>query len=233
VSHHELSCPSLAATPAAPLRGLPSSSGSCSGAAQEPEISQGLMIVPGRPGDRQLIGGDRRPGVMSLHQAELEAGWLQLFVDHGFVAQHFLTLTFDPKRWQSISPYKAMGLWRWWLQEVNRNLGGHDFKRRCKHSLLSYAVGVDYHSSGDVHLHAVVDGWFDYNFAHKTWQARCGFLGIDQVTDPAESLKHVLKYIRKADDFGPAVWFHRLPVRHPPADRLREGQLASGGACQG
>jgi hypothetical protein len=160
-----------------------------------------------------------------VNQGELEAGWLQLFEEHGFVAQHFLTFTFDPKRWQSISPHKAMGLFRWWLQEVNRDLGGKNYKRMCKHSLVSYAVGVDYHSSGDVHLHAVVDGWFDYSLAHKAWQARCGFLGIDQVTDPVGSLRHVLKYIRKADDFWPSVWFHRSPNRHPPADRLADGLI--------
>jgi len=237
VNHHELSCPSSAAGPAASLPASDAGAGTwadgqASGDQPADELA-GLMIIAGRGGDDQGMTRGRRPGVMSLHQAELEAGWLQLFTEHGFVAMSFVTFTFDPKRWQSISPYKAMALFKWWLGMVNRELGGHDYKRKCKHSLLSYAVGVDYHSSGDVHLHAVIDGWFDYSSARKLWGSRCGFLDTEEVRDPVASLQHVLKYIRKADDFGPAVWFHRSPVRHPPADRLREGQLASGGACQG
>jgi len=175
----------------------------------------------------QLPG--RRPGVMSAHQAELEAGWLRLFEERGFVAQSFLTFTWrqgeGPGQWHGVTPHKGMGLFQWWLQEVNRDLGGRNYKRACKHSLLSYAVGVDHHASGELHLHAVIDGWFDYGLAHKIWQARCGFLWIDEVKDPTGSLRHVLKYIRKADDFGPCVWFHRSPNRYPPADRLPEGLI--------
>jgi hypothetical protein len=165
---------------------------------------------------------------LSCRQSEIEQAWLSLFESHGFIAQSFVTFTFDPKRWQTISPYKAMGLFRWWLQEVNRQLGGRDYKRKCKHSLLSYAVGVDYHRSGDVHLHAVIDGWFDYSCARKVWGRRCGFMGIDQVTDPVGSLQHVLKYIRKADDFGPAVWFHRSPARRPASIPEKAPGLGAG-----
>jgi hypothetical protein len=166
-------------------------------------------------------------------QVELANAWLQLFQDRGFLAMSFLTFTFDPKRWKSISPHKAMGLFKWWLVKINRDLGGKNYKRRCKHSLISYAVGVDYHKSGDVHLHAVIDGWFDYSLARRVWGDRCGFLGIDRVTNSDASLRHVLKYIRKGDDFGPSFWFNKMPVRDRPAGRSISGKLGFGGACQG
>jgi hypothetical protein len=94
------------------------------------------------------------------------------------------------------------------VRYLNERVGGKLYRRKWGHSYFSYIVGTEFHKSGAVHLHALVDNYIDFNAAHAFWQARCGWLWIRVVDDREKSLRYVLKYVTKGD-YKLSVWLQK------------------------
>jgi hypothetical protein len=119
-----------------------------------------------------------------------------------------LTLTFDSRR-HGISVEGALFMWRRLVQQLNEDQGGKAYRDKWGHCYFGYLVGVEFHKSGVVHLHVVVDNWLDYRRVHGWWNEFCGFAWIKQLDDGGLSaLKYVVKYVMKSDQ-APTVWIQR------------------------
>jgi hypothetical protein len=124
------------------------------------------------------------------------------------MAVSHLTLTFDSRR-HGMSVEGALFMWRRLVQQLNEDLGGHAYRDKWGHCYFGYLVGVEFHKSGVVHLHVVVDNWIDYRRVHAWWNEFCGFAWIKQLDDGGlAALKYVVKYVMKSDQ-APSVWLQR------------------------
>jgi hypothetical protein len=121
-----------------------------------------------------------------------------------------MTLTFDPKRRPEANRDQTLWFWRRLVEHLNTLKGGKRYRNKWGHSYFGYVAGVEHHRNGMPHLHVVVDSWVDYSEVIAWWFARCGFVKIRRVDNPAEALAYVLKYVVK-DDGLPTWWFQ--PIR--------------------
>lgn len=124
-----------------------------------------------------------------------------------FLAQSFLTLTFDQKK-QATSVEGALWWWRRLVQHLNTRMASGKYRDKWGHSYFGYVVGVEFHKSGVVHLHALVDNYIDYAEVHSWWGDRCGFAWIRKVKDRASDIRYVMKYVVKADS-APTIFLQR------------------------
>jgi hypothetical protein len=165
---------------------------------------------------------------------DVQAGWVDLALERGFRAGTFWTLTFDEGRVGRVTPERALSAWRWIVRVLNEGMHGKGYRQWCKHSSWSYIAGVDYSSLGAVHLHAVVDGWVDFNQLHRVWGKAYGFVWT-KVVEPGEdervALAHVVKYATKGSD-RLAFWFRDRPPLRTPPNPASCPAAAPGGACQ-
>jgi hypothetical protein len=138
-----------------------------------------------------------------------------------------VTMTFDPQRRGPVSEAQALWWWRRLVRRLNEEIGGKHYRDKWGHSYFGYIAGVEYHKSGAVHMHAVVDNWIDFGLAHACWQAWNGWLWIRKCDqDPAAALRYVVKYVTKADQ-RPSWWFQREPRVIDP-DTGRSFRVSSG-----
>lgn len=159
----------------------------------------------------------------------LRHDWVDFAQAHGFIASHFLTLTFDEDRTGRVVPERALVCWRGVVRSLNKWQWGHRFERKYGRSSFSYIAAVDYSELGAVHLHIVVDGFLPYSLLHSMWNDRFGFAWVEPV-DTAEdnrvALAHVTKYSMKAEGALVDFFFARIVVRArwTNAERGRRGE---------
>ena len=164
-----------------------------------------LSIAPGAPAGA--------PGA-SLGPAGTRAGqadWLAWFSSVGFAPTSFITLTFD-NRFAEVGPDWVRGLWKKLVHELNKDVGGRDYRRKFKHSYFSYVMTLEYQTRGALHVHALVDNWIDYELLHRLWNSYAGFAWVKRVHPSSEhEMRYVLKYV--TNDAAPLVWFKRNKVQ--------------------
>ena len=154
--------------------------------------------------------------------------WADFFAEKKFVGMSHLTLTFDLKRWVAtgVSVDSALFMWRRLVQALNENaLRTKDYQRKVGHSYFGYVVGVEFHKSGVVHLHAVVDNWIDYAFVHEWWNKRCGFAWITKLKIGVEDKKHGIRYALKYAIKSGCDPVYFLQKRRREIARVRLGDL--------
>ena len=133
---------------------------------------------------------------------------LQFATDNRFFSHAMLTLTFDRKRYQTVTVDRALWEWRYLLQRLNQYMGGKNYRKKWGHSYFGYIVGIEPHRDGVYHLHAVVDNWISFPLVHQIWNDRCGFAWCRITTEPMVATRYVLKYILKSD-LRPTFFFPR------------------------
>lgn len=192
-----------------------------SGEASEVEGSRDAPLADGIGGavadGHERRGGDsgRPPGAGWSPSERVDREreeWARFLLCEGFVPKSHITLTFDRKK-QAVQRAGAVKLWRALVRVLNSRLGGVEYRRRWGHSYFSYVLGVEFHKSGAVHMHAAVDRYVDYVLLRAWWEAHCGYVWIrqcergDGTHNGYATLAYVLKYVTK-DDSAPSVWLN-------------------------
>lgn len=150
--------------------------------------------------------GETESGKMQFVDGkEIVETWVKFLAEKNFVGMSHITLTFDLKRWvqRGVTVAAALFMWRRLVQAMNESaLHTKDYQRKVGHSYFGYVVGVEFHKSGVVHLHVVVDNWIDYALVHEWWNKRCGFAWITKlkpgVEDEKRGVRYALKYALKS-----------------------------------
>jgi hypothetical protein len=126
--------------------------------------------------------------------------WVSFFREENFVGMSHVVLTFDLKRWvgTGVSVEGALFMWRRLVQALNESaLHTKNYQRKVGHSYFGYVVGVEFHKSGVVHLHVVVDNWIDYALVHSWWNEHCGFAWTTELRAGVDDKKHGIRYALK------------------------------------
>lgn len=179
--------------------------------------------------ERRASLADRGPA-----RADVQAGYVELALQHGFRPQSFWTLTFDERRTGKISAERALAAWRWFVRVLNEMAHGKHYRQWCKHSAFSYIAAVDHSELGAVHLHAVVDGWVDFREAYRVWNAAYGAPHATVISvgeDERVAIAHVVKYATKGSD-RLAFWFRDRAPERTSSTVVLGPQRTPGGACQ-
>lgn len=139
-----------------------------------------------------------RPGLRQASTDEM----VSFLIKRGFMAESSVTLTWDEKKHiVPRSPEAALWWWRKLVKVLNAGMcfapGPKDYRKRWGHSYFSYIVGVEYQGNGNIHLHAVVDNWIDYELVHTWWEKFCGFAWIRKCDDARKATTYALKYALK------------------------------------
>jgi len=134
-----------------------------------------------------------------IKSSDVLDAWLQFATDNKFISKSMLTLTFDRKRFGTVTVDRAMWEWRYLVQRLNQYVGGENYRKKWSHSYFGYIVGIEPHRDGVYHLHAVVDNWISFPLAHQIWNDRCGFAWCRITKEPTVATRYVLKYILKTD----------------------------------
>jgi hypothetical protein len=164
-----------------------------------------LVTAPGAPAGAP--GASQGPAGTRAGQAD----WLAWFASVNFAPTSFITLTFDD-RYSEVGADWVRGLWKKLVHELNKDVGGRDYRRKFKHSYFSYVMTLEYQTRGALHVHALVDNWIDYDLLHRLWNSWAGFAWVKRVHPSSEhELRYVLKYVTK--DSAPLVWFKRDRVQ--------------------
>lgn len=162
-----------------------------------------------RPGDR----ASARPGVAAVQVLQIKSRWLP--EEFGYVAAGFrsrgkllakqaadpgrswshITLTYDPKRWESPEAcYRA--------SRTKRHVG--EFMRRLRLELgadVEYFRVIEFQKNGMPHYHVLADrAWFSHALLMRLWGF--GFVFIKPAA--TEQFRYVSKYITKGID--PPDW---------------------------
>jgi len=141
--------------------------------------------------------------------------WVDFARAHGFIAQHFLTLTFDEKRIGPVGAERALMAWRRYVRVAMQSRYGRRFERKYGRASFSYIAAVDFSQLGAVHLHVVLDGALDYRHLHDMWPDRYGYCWtetVDTSEDTRVALAHVTKYATKSHGLVD-YWFAPIVVR--------------------
>jgi hypothetical protein len=113
----------------------------------------------------------------------------------------FWTLTFDEAdRTHAVSKDECKFLWRRLVQSLNHDLLGNHYTRIVGHSYFSYALAYEYQSRGAIHMHALVDGITNWEYANRLWRRMAGIIKIEPVDDGLKAAKYLCKYVTKGGD---------------------------------
>jgi hypothetical protein len=131
--------------------------------------------------------------------AELVESWSEYL--RGFANwKSFLTLTFRAAdRTHEVTGDQAERAFSWLIQRLNSDLFGKHYTRIVHHSYFAYALALERHKSGLLHMHALVDRRINFQLAIALWQKAYGYIKIEPVYDDGV-IAYVCKYITKGGD---------------------------------
>jgi len=128
--------------------------------------------------------------------------WGSWLKTNGFEAKSFVTLTF---RDENVSDDRAWGLFKAWVNEINRFVVGKKYRKIYKHSYFGYVVAAERQSRGTLHFHMLIDTWVPYGYCISNWWDRAGYCHISKVHSKEAALRYILKYISKTGT-EPTIW---------------------------
>ncbi len=124
------------------------------------------------------------------------------WLDQVFHPESMVTLTFKDDR---VSEEKAWGLFKKWLDAINKKVEGKNYKREWKHSYFGYVISAEYQLREVIHYHLLIDNWFPWEYAIDYWWKWSGFIKIRKIKNAPGAIRYTLKYVMKSGN-PPTVW---------------------------
>lgn len=159
-------------------------------------------------GGSAAVSGSAAPPAAPLGHpvARLRQGWVEFLGRWQW--DWFCTFTFDPAKHSSpngmVHPEKGVKAFRLFVNELNCELYGRNWKRRDEG--VHYALALEFHKSGILHLHALVGAERDLNeVALRTawkewWYEHFGIARIERPNDSNNVRGYCSKYVAKGGD---------------------------------
>jgi len=145
--------------------------------------------------------------------SELSNAWAE-YVDQFADWISFWTLTFSEKdRIYDVTREEAEAKWRRLVSFLNKDLFGNNYRRIVHHSYFSYALAFEYQTRGILHMHALVSGRTNWEYANDLWRRMAGIIKIKPVDNAQKASRYLAKYVSK----GGEVLVYRTPTHKEPA----------------
>lgn len=105
-------------------------------------------------------------------------------------------------KWRSITDQELWWKHRFLIRRTNEFMGGKNYRRMWGRSYFGNYTGLDYHKSGESHLHMLVDNWVPFKFIHETWNRIGGYAHtkILDDTNRISQVRYVVKYATKGSE---------------------------------
>ena len=104
-----------------------------------------------------------------------------------------------------VGEWVAYGMFRKWVDFINRLVIGNGYKAHWKHSYFGYLLTREYQSRGTVHFHVIIDNWYPWKQASKWWWEKCGSISQSRIDDRTAAVGYALKYCLKSG-YQPDIW---------------------------
>ena len=125
------------------------------------------------------------------------------WLDEVFHPEAMVSFTFKDDR---VREDKAWGLFKKWVDAINQEVEGKNYKRKWKHSYFGYVISAEYQMREVIHYHALIDNWFPWGFASKYWWKWSGFIKIKRnLSNVPGAIRYTMKYVMKSG-VAPVVW---------------------------
>lgn len=152
---------------------------------------------------------------MENNRFELTKDW-GLWLSEVSDWKSFYTLTFDQSdRHHPVTRTEAEYKFRRLIQSLNTDLFGNHYTRIVGHSYFGYALAIEKHKSGLLHMHALIDEPTNWTLAISIWNKIAGYLKIVPVENKEGACRYVSKYVAKDGE----VLIHLPKKRKSPSFR--------------